>query len=238
MIKKITSFITSKKNSDSALLRLYEALYEDFQEYTRVPKEYFCANLTLINEYKELSGCVVECGVWRGGMMGGIASLLGDERHYYLFDSFEGLPPASEIDGKKALEWQAHNDLNNCSTDASFAHKAMKMAKAKNYHIIKGWFDKTLSSTEFEDNIAILRLDADWYSSTAHCLNYLYPKVREGGLIIIDDYYAWEGCAKAVHDFLSHNKLSDRIRQYKGLVCYIVKEKDAEIRMINPRGEV
>lgn len=41
----------------------------------------------------------MECGVWRGGMIASISEILGNNREYYLFDSFEGLPQAKEIDG-------------------------------------------------------------------------------------------------------------------------------------------
>ena len=80
-----------------------------------------------------------------------------------------------------------------------------------------------------------MRLDADWYSSTATCLNYLYDKVIPGGLIIIDDYYAWDGCSKAIHDFLSKNKLDDRVRQFRGKkIGYIIKMNQTTVLKIDP----
>jgi O-methyltransferase len=51
----------------------------------------------------------------------------------------------------------------------------------------------------------------------------LYKYVVKGGLIIIDDYYVWDGCTKAVHDFLSANALSEHIRQSHQGVCYLIK---------------
>lgn len=50
--------------------------------------------------------------------------------------------------------------------------------------------------------IAILRLDADWYASTKVCLDFLFDKVVKGGFVIIDDYLCYEGCRKAVNEFL------------------------------------
>jgi O-methyltransferase len=49
-------------------------------------------------------------------------------------------------------------------------------------------------------------------------LTNLYPYVVKGGLIILDYYYYWEGCAKAVYDFLSRNRLADKIYQFNN--CY------------------
>jgi hypothetical protein len=50
----------------------------------------------------------------------------------------------------------------------------------------------------------LLRLDGDyWYESIRVCLEYLYPKVGKNGVIVIDDYGYWEGCPRAVDEFLS-----------------------------------
>ena len=55
--------------------------------------------------------------------------------------------------------------------------------------------------------IALLRLDTDWYKSTAHELKYLYPLLEPGGVIIIDDYGHWEGARNAVDEYIIDNKL-------------------------------
>ena len=49
----------------------------------------------------------------------------------------------------------------------------------------------------------MLRLDGDWYESTRVCLENLYPHVAPGGIVIVDDYYNWDGCARAVNEFVS-----------------------------------
>jgi hypothetical protein len=92
--------------------------------------------------------------------------------------------------------------------------------------MIKGWFSETLNNLRLEEGIAILRLDGDWYESTMECLTALYPKVNCGGLIIIDDYYVWDGCARAVHDYLSEKNLPIRIRQHISGVCFMVKPSE------------
>jgi O-methyltransferase len=193
-----------------------------------VPESAFFDNLNLVQKFSEISGCVVECGVWRGGMIAAIAERMGNERTYYLFDSFEGLPDAKEIDGKKALLRQKNitspSYFDNCSAEMSFAEEAMKLSKVRTYHIHKGWFKNTLPSFKPDQPIAILRLDGDWYEPTIECLENLYPYVAIGGGIIIDDYYTWDGCAKAVHDFLSKHKLADRVHVSRRGVCYLVKK--------------
>lgn len=197
-----------------------QAIYTQYRSYTRVSEENYCKNLKLVRQFRRVQGCVVECGAWKGGMVAGIAQVLGP-RKYYLFDSFEGLPEPADINGERVLEWYRSNTLDSCKVDESFAHEAMK---GTDYEIVKGWFSDTLPA--FKEKIAVLRLDCDWYSSITECLNFLYEHVVVGGLIIVDDYYVWDGCSKAVHDFLSANKLVDKIRQYDGLVCYFIKRGD------------
>jgi hypothetical protein len=71
--------------------------------------------------------------------------------------------------------------------------------------IFKGWFETVLPSISIPDGISLLRLDGDLYNSTYVCLKYLYPKVIEGGLIIIDDW-ALPGCRQAVFDYFFNER--------------------------------
>lgn len=205
----------------------YYLIFRKFKEFTMIPGVTYIENLKLAEHFGDIDGCVVECGTWRGGMIGGVAQLLGN-REYHLFDSFEGLPEAKEVDGAAAIAWQ--NDKNspgyfdNCSAEMGYAEKAMKLSGAQNYFIKKGWFSETLPHFDKSKKIAILRLDGDWYESTMDCLTNLYDNVVPGGVIIMDDYYAWDGCARAVHDFLSRRNLPDRIMQWNNNICYILKK--------------
>lgn len=207
--------------------RKYELLYDKYRLYTMVPKESFILNLQLCNHFKLLKGDYVECGVWRGGMSAAIAEQLGQQRQVHLFDSFEGLPPAKEIDGKEALAWQKNTTssqyFDNCTAEESYVLQAMSLAKHKDYHLYKGWFDQTVH--QFGNRpIAILRLDGDWYDSIMICMEYLFSKVVNGGIVLLDDYYTWDGCAKAVHDYLSKIKSPSRVYQWNNQVAYIIKK--------------
>ena len=192
-----------------------------------IKEQTFKENLKLVLQLpSNVNGDIVECGVWRGGMSAGIASLLGNKHKYYLFDSFEGLPEAKNIDGQAAIAWQNNKNsdeyYDNCKAEIDFAQKAMTLSGC-DFEIIKGWFSDTLQLYTSLSKIAILRLDGDWYDSTMECLVNLFPKVADGGYIIIDDYFSWDGCAKAVHDYLSQTKSSCRIHTSKGGVCYLIK---------------
>lgn len=236
VVKAANHVALARRRSIESAGGSHGSVHARLANHTRLPEDVFYANLTLVSSVQALPGSVVECGVWRGGMSAGMACVLGPERSYYLFDSFEGLPDATVLDGPKALEWQRNNRVDRCRTGESYAHEAMKLAGSTSYRVIKGWFHETLPAFRAEPRIAVLRLDADWYSSTAECLNHLYHQVIPAGLIILDDYYAWDGCARAIHDFLSVNKLCDRIQQHEGLVCYLRKTEDVRVQPIDPGG--
>jgi O-methyltransferase len=198
-------------------------IYNKYKKYTMVNIAAYVGNLHLATEVNDVEGSIVECGTWRGGMIAGIADVLGSGRSYYLCDSFQGLPLAKEIDGTKALAWQADTMspkyYNNCTASEEDARAAMEMSAAKDYQIVKGWFDKTLPKLPPQP-IALLRMDADWYDSTKCILDNLADCVVCGGLIIIDDYYTWEGCTIAVNEFAAQSKW--RIRQNHHGVCYVL----------------
>jgi len=201
-------------------------IYSRFRDFTMIPREMYVNNLLLAERVKRVPGCVVECGVWRGGMSAGIASMLGPARRYFLYDSFDGLPPAKAIDGQKALEWQKNtqspNYHDNCSAPPEFARRAMTLAGATSFELVQGWFHETLPGKQIDGPIALLRLDGDWYESTMICLEHLFDQVTPGGLVILDDYYAWDGCSRALHDFLSRRSAVERVRNL-GNFCYLEK---------------
>ena len=134
------------------------------------------------------------------GMVAGLAQLLGDGQQYFLFDSFEGLPPAKDVDGDSARAWQADTKgefyFDNCTAEMSFAREAMRLSGARDVTIVKGWFKDTLPKFTPPSKIALLRLDGDWFESTLTCLECLYSHLSPDGLVILDDYYYWDGCSE------------------------------------------
>jgi O-methyltransferase len=194
-----------------------------------IPLLSFNDNLFLAYSRKKITGIVVECGVWKGGMIAAIAKVVGNKHVYHLFDSFEGLPTVKEIDGEKAKQWQQNTSskfyYDNCKSTINEVEKSMRKSGISEYTIHKGWFDNTIPvfSENLRNPIAILRLDCDWYDSVYLCMKHLFPFVSKNGIIIIDDYYMWDGCSKAVHDYLSETKSSVKIRCTKNGVCYIIK---------------
>jgi O-methyltransferase len=146
-------------------------------------------------------------------------------RHSVLFDSFEGLPDAKVIDGPAALHWSSQiREFDNCSSEEEWAAEAMKRVGQTDLEIIKGWFEKTVPVwAKQQRRIAVLRLDGDWYDSTILCLEHLWPLVVPGGIVIVDDYYTWDGCSRAVHDHLSRVQAAERLQESKHGVSYLVR---------------
>lgn len=220
MTKLINAIAGSLRNSR------YFRLRARFNDFTMVPPADYVNTLKLAEQAKEVAGCVVECGVWKGGMAAGLAEVLGPARQYFLFDSFQGLPPAGQIDGTAAIKWQSNTKAStyydNCSANASFAEKAMRMSCAKTYTLVPGWFDDTLAGFKLSEPIAFLHLDADWYQSTMVCLENLFDYLAPSAFVVLDDYHTWDGCSRALHDFFSRRSAKERIKSL-GNVCYFRK---------------
>lgn len=183
-------------------------------------------------------GDMVECGTWRGGC--GVAMLMAQrtalgrvERKVHFLDSFQGLPPVDPSrDGPGAAKWQANTD-HNCVAPRSDLQGLLDRLNFKptEYAIWEGWFSDTLPDLlrSTEQKIAVLRLDGDWHSSTEECLRQLMPRVDDRGIVIIDDYYAWDGCARATHEWLVDNDAPYRIKSLpKNTGAYFIKEARTE----------
>ena len=171
-------------------------------------------------EKNKIDGAIVECGVWRGGSMMAVAETLinykSTNRELYLYDTYEGMSEPTEFDktfsGDAAAELLKANDDKN--KNLVWAYSALETVeqnmRSTNYpekkiHYIKGKVEDTIPAS-IPDKIAILRLDTDWYESTKHELNYLFPLLQKGGVLILDDYGHWAGAKKAVDEYFAANQ--------------------------------
>jgi O-methyltransferase len=169
----------------------------------------------------EISGAMVECGVWKGGSMMAVAlTLLGlgrQDRELYLFDTFEGMPEPGELDvahdGTTAAgdfqKTRISDDSSDwCRASLDLVQRAVGSTgyDPARIHMIKGKVEDTIPGAA-PDRIALLRLDTDWYESTRHELEHLFARVPTGGVIIIDDYGHWQGARRATDEFLAKHKI-------------------------------
>jgi O-methyltransferase len=164
-----------------------------------------------------IAGDFVECGVYKGGSMMAVALTLLDcqetDRDLHLYDTFEGMPRPGEMDvdawGQPAsatFEKQRTSEDSsgwvNCSLDSVRAAMQSTGYPLARTHFHKGLVEETIPSPNLS-SIALLRLDTDWYSSTLHELQYLYPLVSKGGMVLIDDYGHYQGAKQAVDEFFN-----------------------------------
>jgi hypothetical protein len=168
-----------------------------------------------------IPGAIVECGVWRGGsMMAAALALLevGDSaRELFLFDTFEGMTPPTAhdvtVDGHSAHELLAAP--RSTAADSAWCYATLPDVQtslsrtrypAERLHFIPGRVEDTLPR-QAPASIALLRLDTDWYESTRHELEHLYPLLSPGGVLIIDDYGHWAGCRQAVDEYFGERNI-------------------------------
>lgn len=164
----------------------------------------------------EINGAIVECGVWRGGSMMAVALKLEElnniERELFLYDTFQGMTEPKEIDiqydGKSAQELLGTNSGDTSIWAYASLESVVENMNSTGYpkgkiHYIKGKVEDTIPGI-LPKQIAILRLDSDWYESTKHVLEHLFPLLDSKGVLIIDDYGHWQGCKKAVNEYFEN----------------------------------
>jgi hypothetical protein len=177
-----------------------------------------------INE-KNITGDIVECGVWRGGCSMWMMLCQKEYnmlRNFYLYDTFDGMTfPDSEKDSKAAVvtynqiskgnyerpydKW--HGEKKWAFAPIDFVKNNVKLTEYDETKITYVMGDVcTTLNTSVPSEISLLRLDTDWYNSTKKELDVLFPRVVKNGYVVVDDYYAWKGSRTATDEFLEKFK--------------------------------
>ena len=162
----------------------------------------------------DIPGDVVECGVFRGGCS--IIMATAHDRPAWLYDTFTGMSEPTEFDFKgenpgdrfdarqrfaKANKGD-HVDWVYSSIDEVREGIRQSEVDEARFRLVKGKVEDTIPG-KIPEQIALLRLDTDFYESTRHELEHLYPRLSPGGILIVDDYGSWAGSRKAVDEFLA-----------------------------------
>ena len=138
-----------------------------------------------------------------------------DDRKIYMYDTYEGMsePTAADKDihGHTAgdlLKTAGKQDNIVCYSTLDEVKENMRKTGYPLDHIrfVKGKVEETIPSV-MPVTISLLRLDTDWYESTLHELQHLYPRLTRRGVLIIDDYGHWQGARKAVDEYIESNGL-------------------------------
>jgi len=208
-------------NPEIALMRRYAPF-----TMTGVDRQWALIKAVQYLNTSPIAGDIVECGVWRGGNMmlaKELCRAFPANRKFYLFDTFAGMsePTASDItnagtDAGRKFRERTRMDY----TDWSYAPIEEVRENFRSLGLlddsvifVKGKVEDTLTQkSNLPDQIALLRLDTDFYESTLTELRVLYPRLAGGGVLIVDDYGHWRGARKAVDEFFrTENILWSRI---------------------------
>jgi hypothetical protein len=207
--------------------------YSDFDEptlaiigrvlpYTMTSPERIAAVCAAVRyvEANNIPGAFVECGVWKGGSSMAAALTFKTPRPLFLYDTFEGMTEPTDHDRRATTGTAAASMLHNADKDdLIMCYSPLQEVKrnmdstgypASQVTYVKGKVEDTIPDAGPEQ-IAILRLDTDWYESTRHELEHLYPRLSPGGVLIIDDYGYWAGARKAVDEYLAGAVFLSRI---------------------------
>ena len=162
-------------------------------------------------------GLVVEAGTALGGAAIVMAAAKSPSRGMRVYDVFGQIPPPSDRDGddvharyRKITSGEAagvagttyygyRQDLFSEVHD-SFARCGWPV-EDNAVELVKGLFSDTI---DLDEPVAFAHVDGDWYESTMTCLERLCPLLTPGGRMVLDDYYAWSGCAAAVDEYFAN----------------------------------
>jgi O-methyltransferase len=203
--------------------REFSAIYRGSVEYTAssVERMYALYQAIVYLHSRRVPGDIVECGVWRGGnclLAARTLMLLGDtSRRIWLYDTFSGMTEPTSRDrdvyGGKALDMRERTHTEEgrptpfqfvASLEDVKANMATTGFPEERLVYVEGPVEETLPECR-PDEVALLRLDTDWFESTLHSLRHLYPRLSRGGVLISDDYGDWPGVREAIDGYLAEN---------------------------------
>jgi O-methyltransferase len=202
------------------MARRHRAIFRRVRPYTMTSFERVAALCQAVAhlEAEGVAGAVVECGVWKGGsMMAAALALLqlrSTCRQLYLFDTYAGMPPPRPVDrdrdGRSAADWLRDESPAADVVRARCGLDAVRQAMFRTRYpwgkilFVAGRVEETLPARA-PGRIALLRLDTDWYESTSHELEHLWPRLADGGVLIVDDYGHWQGARRAVDEYFARH---------------------------------
>lgn len=166
-----------------------------------------------VRSTKKIPGDIAEVGTYRGGSSKLIAIARGDEstKHLYLFDTFEGLPPLSDIDRTNFTDEQYPADLDKVTA---------YLSAYPNLSLHKGIFPKSAGAIQAK-RFSFVHLDVDLYEATRDSIEFFYPRMNPGAVLISHDYTTAPGVRKAIDDFMADKP--EAVFESSWRQCFIVK---------------
>ncbi len=167
--------------------------------------------IELVKATGKVPGALAEVGVFRGGSARLICEAKGN-RELHLFDTWDGLPDPGEADRGSGF----------CSGEfvASLEATSKYLAGFAGVHFYRGLFPATADPIRDLD-FSFVHLDVDLHASTVSALEFFYPRMSKGGVIMSHDYWS-PGVRTAVDEFY-RDKSEIVLPQPAGRHCVIVK---------------
>ena len=163
----------------------------------------------LLEPALSLEGEVAECGVWQGSAL--IPTGLFVQRHapgkrVMGFDSFQGLNDAVSRDVALGGEGDPRKRVGGFS-NTSYEGVRLRVEQfglMDTVTLAPGFFQDTLPM-HASARYCFVHLDCVIYESYRQCLNFFYPRMVKGGIILLDEYRdpPWPGCTQAVDEFVA-----------------------------------
>ncbi len=195
--------------NDTAFLETYQSIKEGKKTMVDINKIYELWTLTKQMVSQPNLGAFLEIGVWRGGTAAIIAkqlSLSNASVPFYLADTFMGVPKAGADDPN--YKGGEHADTTQQEVED------LVLPLYKNISILTGIFpDQTAHNLPIDIRFSYCHIDVDVYKSAQDIVDYVWPKLNIGGVIVFDDY----GCiyTQGVTTYVNSIKdKSDRIFIY------------------------
>ena len=134
-----------------------------------------------------LDGDFVECGVYRGGLARSVIEYTNFNqlnKNFFLFDTYEGLADKqiTEVEKNNKLDTQYAYYKNQNVYDF-----VVNEFSADNVTVVKGMIPETLASVDI-DKVAFLSIDMNCMVPEIEAINYFWPKLVPGAVVILDDY--------------------------------------------------
>lgn len=201
-------------NSLLSLPILYKNKFINFESY--LDEDAINELLNAIQEVKNLSGNIIECGCARCGTTCILANYLKSnniKKKIFALDSFKGFEKNELEDAiKKGLSTASSKDFTHSSYD--YVQKKIKKLRLTKFIIpIEGYFEQILS--KIDSNYCLGFIDCDLKESMTYSAETIWPKLTHGGKIFFDDYYGTQGSkgARSSIDNFVKNHLNE-IEEY------------------------
>jgi O-methyltransferase len=212
-------FIPFYKNNENKFVKLYE---EGLQKVGGVWSDNFSKKLRYYSTFqmvehvlkKDLNFDFVECGTWHGHTAWVFSQLIkksGQKINFHIFDSFEGGYSALSKEDKNLLRTLSQSEIKK-QKEAFYSEESFVKNIVSEFSFVKfykGWIPTRFHEVK-DKKFQFIHIDVDLYQPTYDSLDFFFPRLVEGGIILCESYNMSElpGANKAFEEFLKDKKVN------------------------------